>query len=105
MTLRYPEVFQHRYSQRDIDVLIIQSLYKDPTPEEREAFDAYFYLFSRLYPCGECAAEFQMLLRKFPPQTSSRRSASLWYTTFSALLSGKAHPRSIQAMHRPQRSQ
>ena len=24
-----------------------------------------------------------MLLKKFPPQTSSRRSAALWYTTVS----------------------
>jgi len=47
VTLRYPE---------------------HPTPDEREALDAYLHLSSRLYPCGECAAEFQMLLKKFPPQ-------------------------------------
>jgi len=29
------------------------------------------YLTSRLYPCGECAAEFQELLKKFPPQVST----------------------------------
>ncbi|TRM68835.1 ERV/ALR sulfhydryl oxidase domain-containing protein [Schizophyllum amplum] len=57
MTLRYPE---------------------NPNADEREALNSYFHLFSRLYPCGECATEFQQLLRKFPPQTSSRRSASLW---------------------------
>ncbi|KZV61944.1 hypothetical protein PENSPDRAFT_746089 [Peniophora sp. CONT] len=57
MTLRYPEA---------------------PTDDERIALDSYFHLFSRLYPCGECAAEFQQLLKKYPPQTSSRRSASLW---------------------------
>ncbi|EIN06654.1 hypothetical protein PUNSTDRAFT_54065 [Punctularia strigosozonata HHB-11173 SS5] len=57
MTLRFPE---------------------EPTPDEREALESYFYLLSRLYPCGECAAEFQQLLKKFPPQTSSRRSAALW---------------------------
>ncbi|KAF9523861.1 ERV/ALR sulfhydryl oxidase domain-containing protein [Crepidotus variabilis] len=56
-TLRYPE---------------------QPTPDEREALSSYFYLSSRLYPCGECAAEFQQLLKKYPPQTSSRRAASLW---------------------------
>lgn len=47
MTLRYPE---------------------EPTQDERDALDNYFHLFSRLYPCGECAAEFQQLLQKFPPQ-------------------------------------
>uniref|UniRef100_A0A0W0FBG4 Sulfhydryl oxidase n=1 Tax=Moniliophthora roreri TaxID=221103 RepID=A0A0W0FBG4_MONRR len=57
MTLRYPE---------------------EPTEDERNALDTYFHLFSRLYPCGECAAEFQELLKKYPPQTSNRRSASLW---------------------------
>ncbi|KDR75492.1 hypothetical protein GALMADRAFT_68598 [Galerina marginata CBS 339.88] len=57
MTLRYPE---------------------HPTADEREALSSYFHLSSRLYPCGECAAEFQLLLKKFPPQTSSRRAASLW---------------------------
>ncbi|KAI0048809.1 hypothetical protein FA95DRAFT_1557547 [Auriscalpium vulgare] len=57
MTLRYPE---------------------HPTLDEREAFKSYIHLTSRLYPCGECATEFQALLQRFPPQTSSRRSASLW---------------------------
>jgi len=57
MTLRYPE---------------------SPTQDERDALTSYMHLTSRLYPCGECATEFQELLQKFPPQTSSRRSASLW---------------------------
>jgi len=57
MTLRYPE---------------------HPTDDEREALRSYFYLTSRLYPCGECAAEFQQLLELYPPQTSSRLSASGW---------------------------
>ncbi|KAI0821451.1 ERV/ALR sulfhydryl oxidase domain-containing protein [Irpex lacteus] len=57
MTLRYPE---------------------KPTRDQRDALDSYFHLFSRLYPCGECAAEFQLLLKKYPPQTSSRRSAATW---------------------------
>ncbi|KAK8849488.1 hypothetical protein IAR55_004822 [Kwoniella newhampshirensis] len=57
MTLRYPN---------------------EPTDDDRQALKSYFHLFSRLYPCGECAAEFQKLLKEFPPQTSSRKSASLW---------------------------
>jgi len=57
MTLRYPE---------------------HPTADEREALNSYFHLSARLYPCGECATEFQALLQKYPPQTSSRLSASLW---------------------------
>jgi len=57
MTLRYPE---------------------KPTQDERDAFNSYLHLLSRLYPCGECATEFQVLLKKYPPQTASRRSAALW---------------------------
>lgn len=57
MTLRFPE---------------------HPTLDEREALSSYFYLTSRLYPCGECASEFQELLKKYPPQTSSRLAASSW---------------------------
>ncbi|KAH7911390.1 ERV/ALR sulfhydryl oxidase domain-containing protein [Hygrophoropsis aurantiaca] len=57
MTLRFPE---------------------HPTSDERSALASYMHLTARLYPCGECAAEFTELLRKFPPQTSSRLAASLW---------------------------
>ncbi|KAJ8517512.1 hypothetical protein ONZ45_g5322 [Pleurotus djamor] len=57
MTLRYPE---------------------SPTADERDALNSYFHLTSRLYPCGDCATHFQALLKKFPPQTSSRRAASSW---------------------------
>jgi len=57
-----------------------------PTEDERNTLSSYFYLMSRLYPCGmysiysyvnpksqslcigECAEEFQQLLKKFPPQ-------------------------------------
>ena len=43
---------------------------QEPTQDERDALNNYFHLMSRLYPCGECAAEFQLLLKKFPPQVS-----------------------------------
>jgi len=52
-----------------------------PTLDERDALSSYFYLTSRLYPCGECAAEFQTLLRTYPPQTSSRTAAAHWLCT------------------------
>ncbi|RMD44199.1 hypothetical protein DV735_g790, partial [Chaetothyriales sp. CBS 134920] len=50
----------------------------EPTRDESEALKSYIYLFARLYPCGECAAHFQTLLRKYPPQTGSRSSAAAW---------------------------
>lgn len=72
---------------------------QNPTDDEQNALRSYFHLQARLYPCGECAAEFQQLLKKLPPQvrfaypvviypctyfillflqTSSRRAAALW---------------------------
>ncbi|RIA82310.1 ERV/ALR sulfhydryl oxidase domain-containing protein [Glomus cerebriforme] len=49
-----------------------------PTQDEKEALRSFIYLFSRLYPCGECATEFQAILAKHPPQVSSRETASQW---------------------------
>ncbi|KAF9916649.1 hypothetical protein FBU30_001233 [Linnemannia zychae] len=49
-----------------------------PKPEERAAVKQWIYLLSRLYPCGECAEHFQEMLKKHPPQTSSRASLSNW---------------------------
>ncbi|CAG8505826.1 5929_t:CDS:2 [Ambispora leptoticha] len=51
---------------------------ENPSTSEKEALRNFIYLFSRLYPCGECATEFQTLLEKYPPQVSSRETASQW---------------------------
>ncbi len=49
-----------------------------PSEEESSALKSYMHLFARLYPCGECATHFQNILKKFPPQTSSRSTATAW---------------------------
>ncbi|SMY26099.1 unnamed protein product [Zymoseptoria tritici ST99CH_1A5] len=49
-----------------------------PKPDESKALKDYIYLFQRLYPCGECANHFGEILKKFPPQTSSRSAAAVW---------------------------
>lgn len=49
-----------------------------PSKDESDALKSYIYLFARLYPCGECAAHFQQIIKKFPPQTSSRSTAAAW---------------------------
>lgn len=49
-----------------------------PTPDDSASLKAYIYLFARLYPCGDCARHFQIVLAKYPPQVGSRSSAATW---------------------------
>ncbi|GFP59540.1 hypothetical protein ACSS6W_010899 [Trichoderma asperelloides] len=51
---------------------------EEPTDEERKTLETFVYLFSRLYPCGDCAKHFRGILEKYPPQTSSRNAAAGW---------------------------
>ena len=51
---------------------------EEPTADDSLALKTYIQLFARLYPCGECASHFQKLLKKYPPQTSSRNAAAGW---------------------------
>ncbi|KAL2194083.1 ERV/ALR sulfhydryl oxidase domain-containing protein [Corynascus similis CBS 632.67] len=51
---------------------------EEPSADDSLALRTYIQLFARLYPCGECAAHFQKLLRKYPPQTSGRNAAAGW---------------------------
>ncbi|KAK4241201.1 ERV/ALR sulfhydryl oxidase domain-containing protein [Achaetomium macrosporum] len=51
---------------------------ENPTPDDSLALKTYIQLFARLYPCGDCASHFQKLLKKYPPQTSSRNAAAGW---------------------------
>lgn len=60
---------------------IVTGLPKHPTLDEREALSSYLHLTSRLYPCGECAAEFQVLLQKYPPQVCNATAISYWCFT------------------------
>jgi len=66
MTLRYPDVSSPSGKPGN------ESLSQTPTDDDRQALKSYFHLFARLYPCGECAAEFQKLLKEYPPQVSER---------------------------------
>lgn len=49
-----------------------------PTPQEKATLKQYIHFFGQVYPCGDCARHFQKLLKAFPPQTSSRKTAALW---------------------------
>ncbi|CAK7275491.1 hypothetical protein SEPCBS119000_006717 [Sporothrix epigloea] len=49
-----------------------------PSADDSLALQTYIQLFARLYPCGDCASHFQLLLQEYPPQTSSRNAAAGW---------------------------
>lgn len=49
-----------------------------PTKQQSEDLRSFFHLFSKLYPCGDCAAHFQKLLEERPPQVLSRHNAAMW---------------------------
>ncbi|SCV03922.1 LANO_0G07074g1_1 [Lachancea nothofagi CBS 11611] len=50
----------------------------EPTTEEREKLSQFLQLYAELYPCGECSYHFVQMLKKWPPQTSSRITAAMW---------------------------
>lgn len=49
-----------------------------PSDSDRKTIVSFFHLFGRLYPCGDCAKHFREILKKYPPQTSSRNAAAGW---------------------------
>ncbi|CAI5760321.1 unnamed protein product [Candida verbasci] len=49
-----------------------------PTTQQKNTLESYIYLFGQVYPCGDCARHFQTLLKKYPPQIGSRKTAALW---------------------------
>lgn len=49
-----------------------------PTEDEKGAYLDFLGLFSRLYPCGDCASHFQMLMQRYPPRVGSRQEIAQW---------------------------
>lgn len=49
-----------------------------PSSSEKNTLKLFVYLFAQVYPCGDCARHFQKLLKKYPLQVSSRKTAALW---------------------------
>lgn len=39
-----------------------------PTLKDQQSLLDFITLFAQLYPCGECAAHFQLLLQRNPPK-------------------------------------
>lgn len=50
----------------------------EPTTDEQETLRDFIYLFARLYPCGDCARHFKLVLQNHPPDVTSRKTISQW---------------------------
>ena len=50
----------------------------EPTKDEQTALRDFIYLFARLYPCGDCASHFKLVLEKHPPDVTDRGSITQW---------------------------
>jgi FAD-linked sulfhydryl oxidase len=51
---------------------------KSATRAQQDEYRQFLHLFSKFYPCGECAAHFQGLLKAHPPRVSSREDVIQW---------------------------
>ncbi|KAJ3117199.1 hypothetical protein HDU96_007627 [Phlyctochytrium bullatum] len=52
-----------------------------PTDAQKDAMRDYIYLFAQLYPCGDCARHFKLVLEAHPPVVDDRISLSQWACT------------------------
>ncbi|ODV68479.1 hypothetical protein HYPBUDRAFT_151931 [Hyphopichia burtonii NRRL Y-1933] len=62
-----------------------------PSQQEQSTLNTYIQLFGQVYPCGDCARHFQHLLKKFPPQVGSRKTAALWGCDIHNKVNEKLH--------------
>ncbi|XP_077489878.1 evr1_Alr domain-containing protein Alr [Amblyomma americanum] len=51
---------------------------KKPTPAQQNDAEQFFRLFSRLYPCDDCARDFRKELESSPPRVTSRAELAQW---------------------------
>lgn len=51
---------------------------ENPTPTEQSTLRTFIHSLSKVYPCGECARHFALILAKYPPQVGTRKNAALW---------------------------
>ncbi len=49
-----------------------------PTQEQQKDMTQFMTLFSRFYPCNDCAEDFREKLQAQPPQTENRTALSRW---------------------------
>jgi FAD-linked sulfhydryl oxidase len=50
----------------------------EPTHTQRTTLRTFLYTFAKMYPCGDCARHFTMLLIDHPPVVDSRSTITQW---------------------------
>jgi FAD-linked sulfhydryl oxidase len=51
---------------------------KNPTKEKKEDVKNFLYSFAKVFPCHDCAKDFQQVLQKSPPNLSSQEEFAQW---------------------------
>jgi FAD-linked sulfhydryl oxidase len=49
-----------------------------PSPSQQSDMKSYLSIFSRIYPCDECAADLRQDLKEMPPRVENRTELSQW---------------------------
>ncbi|KAJ3240611.1 hypothetical protein HDU78_002234 [Chytriomyces hyalinus] len=49
-----------------------------PSKDQQRAMNDFIYLFGQLYPCGDCARHFKIILDNNPPDVSSKAAVADW---------------------------
>ncbi|ETO30753.1 hypothetical protein RFI_06367 [Reticulomyxa filosa] len=59
-----------------------------PSEEQKQAMIDFWRVFSRLYPCGDCAAHMRQKLQQLPPNEflNSNKEYSTWLCKFHNLV-------------------
>ncbi|KAJ8324969.1 hypothetical protein BDV3_004509 [Batrachochytrium dendrobatidis] len=63
----------------------------NPTKDEQTAIKDFIYLFARLYPCGDCASHFKIILQAHPPIVTDREALSQWACTVHNVVNKRLH--------------
>ena len=50
-----------------------------PSPETQTEMNSFIHLFSKFFPCEDCAKDFRSDMKTLPPDTTSRSTLSRWF--------------------------